>query len=465
MILAAMTILGNRRRCSLEHYLRPVSALVPLLLAIQISGCKEEIVPEPYVPSNAHDGYAHALRQANLDEAALGRDWLAASRVALNEAVEVTTPFQEVFYIDHAEAFAVGYRFQVARGQRMEAQVELNGAASMRLFMDLYRVMEEPTDGQAHVHVASGAEHELRLEFEPRRDGEYLLRLQPELLRGGQLTVVIRSVRSLEFPVQGRTTSAVLSGFGVPRDAGRRTHHGVDIFAPRHTPVLATSRALVRRVDRGDIGGRVIWLRDPERSLSIYFAHLETQEVDEGSWVEPGDRIGTVGNSGNAKTTAPHLHFGIYARREGPVDPYPFIHQPETEPRKLSVDLDILGSWARTIVNGISLRTVPDRRAQPLRDLDLHTPLRVWGGTGGLYRVTLPDGMSGYVTARGISSLHGPIQREAIAVERTIFDQPSGRASVVERIAPGEEVPVLGRYGEYLYVMTPSGRSGWMPSN
>jgi murein DD-endopeptidase MepM/ murein hydrolase activator NlpD len=408
--------------------------LASLLIAVTVFGCKEEIVPEPYVPSSADN--------------------------ALDDAIAVATPFRETFFIDRAAAFAVGYRFQVARGQRMEARLETNEADSFRMFMDLFRMPEETTSEP--VHVASGDEDELRLEFEPRRDGEYVLRLQAELLRGGSCSVVIRNVAALEFPVEGRDTGSIGSGFGASRDAGRRRHHGVDIFAPRHTPVLATSRAFVRRVTDWKRGGRVVWLHDRARSLHIYYAHLETQEVRESTWVEPGDVIGTVGNSGNARTTAPHLHFGIYVREEGPLDPYPFIHQPKQTPEEVSVELGILGSWARTILDGISLRSVPDRRAPPLTELDRHTPLRVWAGTGGFYRVALPDGSSGYVTARGVGSLDEPLKHEPIATVQCILDQPSGKASVMERIEPGAKVRVLGRYGEYLYVETPSGRTGWL---
>jgi hypothetical protein len=373
----------------------------------------------------------------------------------------VETPFRETFFVDRTLAFAVGYRFHVSRGQRMEARIELNEAASFRMFMDLFRLVDE--DEGEPIHVASGAEDEMRLAFEPRRDGEYVLRLQAELLRGGQCSVVIRNVASLEFPVENRDSGAILSGFGSPRDAGRRTHHGVDIFAPRHTPVVATSRAYVRRVTDWKLGGRVVWLHDQMRSLHLYYAHLETQQVQEGVWVEPGETIGTVGNSGNARTTAPHLHFGIYVRGEGPIDPYAFIHQPPQEPQEVRTDLEVLGKWVRTHVDEISLRPVPDRRKPSIKELDLHTPLLVQAGTGRMYRVALPDGTRGYVTARGVEPLNGPLTREPISAAQAVLDQPSGKASVMEQIEPGEEVLVLGRYGDYLYVETSRGRTGWLP--
>jgi murein DD-endopeptidase MepM/ murein hydrolase activator NlpD len=445
----------HNRSCGLAYL------LTASLLASILSSCKDEIVPEPYIPTSAHDAYAHGLEQAGLAETALGTDWLAAADRSINEAIEVTPPFREIFFVDRAQAFAVGYRFQVARGQRVEARIELNESSPFRMFMDLFRLDDNAEGGP--VHVSSGAEDELRLAFEPRRDGEYVLRLQAELLRGGQCSVVIRNVASLEFPVEDRDSAAILSGFGSPRDAGRRKHHGVDIFAPRHTPVVATSRAYVRRVTDWKLGGRVVWLHDQSRSLHLYYAHLETQNVEEGTWVELGETIGTVGNSGNARTTAPHLHFGIYVRGEGPIDPYAFIHQPPREPSELRAGLDVLGRWVRTNVDEISLRPGPGRRQPSLRELDLHTPLLVKAGTGRMYRVILPDGTSGYVTARGVEPVNGPLKRESVSAEQPVFDQPSGRASEMERVEPGEEVLVLGRYGEYLYVETPNGRTGWLP--
>jgi murein DD-endopeptidase MepM/ murein hydrolase activator NlpD len=444
-----------------HHELSLICLLTAPLLAFTLSGCKDEIVPEPYIPSTVHDAYAHGLKQAGLDEAALGTDWLAAARHSIKEPISVKTPFRETFFVDRTQAFAVGYRFHVARGQRMEARIELNESESFRMFMDLFRFVDE-AEG-VPVHVASGAEDELRLAFEPRRDGDYVLRLQAELLRGGQCSVVIRNVASLEFPVEGRDSGAILSGFGSPRDAGRRKHHGVDIFAPRHTPVVATSRAYVRRVTDWKLGGRVVWLHDQTRSLHLYYAHLETQQVKEDIWVEPGETIGTVGNSGNARTTAPHLHFGIYVRGEGPIDPHSFIHQPPQKPQDVRTDLEVLGNWVRTNVDEISLRPAPNRRWPSLKELDLHTPLLVQAGTGAMYRVTLPDGTSGYVTARGVEPVNGPLKREPVSAEQPVFDQPSVRASVMERIEPGEEVLVLGRYGDYLYVETPKGRTGWLP--
>lgn len=385
-------------------------ALVLAMLWILASSCKREIVPEAYVPSGAHDAYRHALSQAGLDRTALGRDWAKAAEFALRFPTGVAAPFQETFYVDSAEAFALGYRFSVKRGQRTEVKLEIDPPSDWRIFLDLFRAAEEGDVGPEP--VATGGEGDFRLAFEPRRDGDYLLRVQSELLRGGSCTLIIRNVASLEFPVEGLGSQAIGSSFGAPREGGRRSHHGVDIFAPRGTEVRATSRARVRSVDEWKLGGRVIWLEDPARDLRLYFAHLDTQEVVEGTWVAPGDRIGTVGNSGNARTTPPHLHFGIYVRGEGPIDPYPFLYQPSSNPPPLRVDRERLGGWVRTRTTAVMLfaapREIPGAAEVALFELPPGTPLRVWGATGSILRVELPGGMTGFVSSMETEALAPP---------------------------------------------------------
>jgi murein DD-endopeptidase MepM/ murein hydrolase activator NlpD len=366
------------------------------LAVLLSSACKREIVPEAYVPTGAHDAYRHALVQAGLDRTALGRDWTKAAEFALRSPTDVDAPFEETFYVDPAQAFALGYRFTVKRGQRTEVKLEAEPSSDWRLFLDLFREAEGGDEGPEA--VATGGEGDMRLAFEPRKDGHYLLRVQSELLRGGTCTLLIRNVASLEFPVDGSGTHAIGSSFGAPREGGRRSHHGVDIFAPRGTEVRATSRARVRRVDEWDLGGRVIWLEDPQRDIRLYFAHLDTQEVVEGSWVRPGDRIGTVGNTGNARTTPPHLHFGIYVRGEGPIDPRPFLYQPSQKTPRLSVDREHLGGWVRTRARSVALLSRPHGRVDdPLRELPPGTHLRVLGATGSTLRVELSGGTRGFV--------------------------------------------------------------------
>ncbi len=304
---------------------------------VLLGGCTEEKVPERFYPRSDHEAYWYSLKQANLLNTALGREWQKAAKDPFDNEIEIELPFQEAFMIDDREPIGLGYEFDVRRGQKILAEVGIISEDTSMIFIDLFRVEDDSLG--LHRHVAS-ADSTLMLGFEPRRDGKYLLRIQPELLMGGDFRLKISKVPSLEFPVTGRNESAIQSFFGDPRDGGRREHHGVDIFARRHTPIIAPSPGYVRFVGERGLGGNVVWIYDSDRRYSLYFAHLEKQLVERYTYVETGDTIGTVGNSGNARTTPPHLHFGIY--QNGPVDPYYFIVDEIKETNVPEIEIELL---------------------------------------------------------------------------------------------------------------------------
>jgi murein DD-endopeptidase MepM/ murein hydrolase activator NlpD len=109
--------------------------------------------------------------------------------------------------------------------------------------------------------------------------------------------------------------------WGAARPNGR-SHKGVDIFAGRGTPVRAVADGVATRVETDGLGGNVIHLVD-EAGHRYYYAHLSAHAVSAGARVESGEVIGSLGNSGNARGTPPHLHFA-YHPNDGPaVNPYP----------------------------------------------------------------------------------------------------------------------------------------------
>jgi hypothetical protein len=190
----------------------------------------------------------------------------------------------------------------------------------------------------------------------------------------------------------------IQSVFGDPRDGGRREHHGIDIFAARNTPVLAATRGTVRSVRTTPIGGRVVWLRDEARGLSVYYAHLERQLVEPGQVVEVGDTLGLVGNTGNARTTPPHLHFGIYRRGFGPVDPMPWVRPLPTDPPELAAIEP--GRTRQVTTPDLRLRAAPSTDAAELDRLGRDSTVRVLAVAGDWLRVELPDGRRGFVAGQ-----------------------------------------------------------------
>jgi peptidoglycan LD-endopeptidase LytH len=269
-------------------------------------------------PRSPHEQYARALEQADLRDTALARDWIGAASTALQNPRAASAPFSAEGTFERTTPAALAWRFHVNRGRRVEIAVEFESDGNV--FVDLFR-----DAAPRPVRVTSAAAGARGLEYEPPEDGTYVLRVQPELLRGGRFTVRQHAVATLEFPVRGQSARAVQSVFGDERDGGARSHEGVDIFAPRGTPAVAATDGWVTRVTTNRLGGNVVWMWDPERGQALYYAHLDEQEVSPGARVNAGDVIGRVGNTGNARTTSPHLHFGIYRPLEGAIDPLPFI--------------------------------------------------------------------------------------------------------------------------------------------
>jgi len=133
---------------------------------------------------------------------------------------------------------------------------------------------------------------------------ERIATLAPHLLN--------KADQALLMPVQGVRVRQVWDSFGALRSGGRR-HEGQDIFARRGTPVYSATQGFVVRMAYGPLGGLQIFVLGAGQRR-YYYAHLErfAPGLKEGDRVTPLTLLGFVGNSGNARNTPPHLHFGIY---------------------------------------------------------------------------------------------------------------------------------------------------------
>ncbi|HVR44829.1 MAG TPA: M23 family metallopeptidase [Thermoanaerobaculia bacterium] len=132
---------------------------------------------------------------------------------------------------------------------------------------------------------------------------------------------------SLILPVANLHPRTLSDSWGAPRDGGRRRHRGIDIFAPRGTPIVAVADGVVTYIGNQPKGGRCLWLAT-ETGLSFYYAHLDrwAPGLYEGMSVRQGVTLGFVGNTGNALTTPPHLHFSVVDGDDS-VNPYPILRR------------------------------------------------------------------------------------------------------------------------------------------
>jgi murein DD-endopeptidase MepM/ murein hydrolase activator NlpD len=124
-------------------------------------------------------------------------------------------------------------------------------------------------------------------------------------------------------PVDGVPSGAVANTWHAPRPGGRR-HEGQDIFARRGTPVIAAADGVVVRMGGGALGGNAVYIAGRGRR-TYYYAHLDRySEITTGQIVQRGEVLGYVGNTGNAHSTPPHLHFGVYTAT-GAINPLPLM--------------------------------------------------------------------------------------------------------------------------------------------
>jgi murein DD-endopeptidase MepM/ murein hydrolase activator NlpD len=139
-------------------------------------------------------------------------------------------------------------------------------------------------------------------------------------------------VRKLVFPVVG--LAEYVDTYGAFRsDVPGNWHHGDDIFAPLGTPVVAVASGTINRVGWERLGGWRIWVRDSVGD-EFYYAHLSGYAPTDlhSNHVTAGEVIGFIGNTGDAFTTSPHLHFEVHPRPllhlgyDGAVDPTTYLN-------------------------------------------------------------------------------------------------------------------------------------------
>ncbi len=150
----------------------------------------------------------------------------------------------------------------------------------------------------------------------------------------------------LAIPVSGVTAERLVDTYTQARAGGARVHDAIDIMAPAGTPVVSATEGTVEKLyfSRGG-GGITVYVRSPDRQWIYYYAHLQEYApgLNEGQRVARGDRLGTVGSTGNANPAGPHLHFAVHRASpddpwyEGtPVNPYPLLAGAQAAQRQAS---------------------------------------------------------------------------------------------------------------------------------
>lgn len=364
--------------------------------------------PEFFRDPTPHEAFLLALLHRVGENEGLELDWEEAALRAVDAPLRVGPAYQEAGLLPPELPHALGLRIHIPEGQRLYLEVAEESQDSLRFFLDVFRA--PPDTLRRPAHVESGDIVDGHWTFDADQAGDYVIRLQPELFRGGRYRLAVRVGARWRMPVAGANRRDIGSFFGDPRDGGTRLHQGIDIFAPRGTPVLAATDGYASMVDTTGNGGINIWQIERGGRYAAYYAHLDRVLVRRGQGFRRGDTIGLVGNTGNARTTPPHLHFGAFIRPIGPVDPMNLLFPISPEPPPVLANLDGLGEEARASGQNVCLRRSPSHAGPVLRELQDGACLRVLAAAEDWYRVLLPDGETGYLPSHQIevSASGGP---------------------------------------------------------
>ncbi len=212
------------------------------------------------------------------------------------------------------------------RGDRLAEEALVIGGDDLDELADLRRSL----DGDARSLL-----DRLRLVTDYQLDAEAMVALADEAIEQAEIEYAAFSagsevfVNGVLFPIAGPYQVPLIDSFGFPRMTGtpdEHWHEGIDIFAPRGTPLVAAERGVVTRIGIGRLGGLKFWLVG-ESGSEWYYAHLDSfaPGLTDGRVVEAGDLLGYVGNTGNAVGTPPHLHLQLHPDGGRPVNPYPLL--------------------------------------------------------------------------------------------------------------------------------------------
>lgn len=319
--------------------------------------------------------------------------WEEQAAEALFDSVTVNLPYAEKGIFAPRTFPVYSYNVTLNPGERLQVAVETDSLETL-VFIDLYK---QQADSLGTFKKIRSAKYETAaLEEEISEPGVYKVLIQPEIEANTPFQLQLYREPVYLFPVAGGRNSSIQSRWGAARDGGRRSHEGIDIFAPRGTPVVATTSGRVTSTGNKGLGGKQVWVRDRERGNSLYYAHLDSIIAVPGRAVSPGDTLGLVGNTGNARTTPPHLHFGIYKGYRGAVDPFFYVAEAE-KPEIPDFPTEQLTNFLVVKSSRANLRTGPSTRAAVIGAAGSSDTLRLLGRTNGWYHVSSPHHSKSFI--------------------------------------------------------------------
>jgi murein DD-endopeptidase MepM/ murein hydrolase activator NlpD len=418
--------------------------LIIAAILLLCSSCNEKISSSLFKKLSPHEAYEQKLKDAGLSSSTMYQKWVNAADRSLKQPMKISIPYREKAYFASENPEAASFRFEAKNGERLHVKMSLQGLDSARFFIDLFEVPQDTS--KAYEYLQSIKAGDTSLTYDIEENGNYLLRIQPELLVTFSYELALTAEPSLANPVAAAAKQHISSLFGDGRDAGQRKHEGIDIFAAPSTPAVAAANGTITHVGNNNLGGKVVFLKPEGRSINLYYAHLDSQLVAAGQQVSIGDTIGLIGNTGNAITTAPHLHFGIYTNN-GAVDPLPFLQPNKSKPPKIISNANYIGDTVKIIARN--------------KDIPIQTPLLIEAAVQNGYRVVLPDRSKTFLLQKNISHALHPLKTITINQSTAVYKEPNSQAAILTDLNAGTRLNVIGNYKNF-YLIQKERTRGWI---
>lgn len=422
--------------------------LIILIVLLGIAGLyfKEQVLLSP------HESYYSALLRENLKSTA--KRWKRDAQESLAAPLQISPPYSERRLLEADYLQPITFAVDLKIDELIQINIFPSGNTRAEIFVDVFYVENAATEP---IRIESMTAKEQQLKIAVEQTGRYLVRVQPSHAAQGLIDLTITSPLRYGFPVDTERENAVQSLFGVDRDGGARRHEGIDIFAPRGTPVIAAESGQVTRVGNTPRGGKNVWVSGDRRSF--YYAHLDSIAVAPGDRVLRGEILGAVGNTGNAVTTNPHLHFGIYKFAQGAVDPLPLVGRKKSVTTYTPPRVDLAPRWLSIKTEKANLRSGPSLKTTTVASLTLAELIQVDAIAGDWLRVTTGDGTKGFI-ARGLTK--EPSESILTLTKNYVaYYLPDDNAPIVGNFSAGDKLPTLGRFGNFARVKIPSGVYAW----
>ena len=202
---------------------------ITLFFGMMLIGCKQvRKAADVIVQPTAREVYERNFSKND----SLLLQWKTAFKNAKHDSIQITLPYSESGIFSEEYFNVYSYNIQLKEGERIVVEVEKQLESAL-VFVDLFQAKTDSL--QSFKLLKSSENKKATLLQEIEIPGFYKIIVQPQMKLQFPFVLKIYTEPVYTFPVSGAGNKNIQSFWADPRDAGSRSHEGVDIFAAKGT--------------------------------------------------------------------------------------------------------------------------------------------------------------------------------------------------------------------------------------